>query len=117
MLRTSSFLILLFVVCCQNKTTNRVELARVFDHYLYLDEVPMIPNSVDSIMFTYNYIDQWATQKLLIQKAELNLDPRKERVSITVIEDLPSIPARAGLTKILLSEARKISTYSWEYEK
>ena len=59
---------------CQNKQNSRLELARVYDTYLYLDQIPPVPNSVDSMVFMQNYIHQWATQKLLIKKAEFNLD-------------------------------------------
>jgi hypothetical protein len=74
--QTCFFLILFTcILCsCQNKKNTRVELARVYDDYLYLDQTPSIPNSVDSMVFVQNYISQWATQKLLIKKAEFNLD-------------------------------------------
>ena len=45
-------------------------------------------------------------------RAELNLDPLRERVSSMVKEFLPSIPARAGFIRILLSDALKTSIYS-----
>ena len=69
------FILFSFILfSCQNKKNSRIELARVYDAYLYLDQIPAIPNSVDSLVFIQNYINQWATQKLLIKKAEFNLD-------------------------------------------
>ncbi|MAQ69498.1 MAG: hypothetical protein CMD23_00180 [Flavobacteriales bacterium] len=59
---------------CQSQKNSRIELARVYDSYLYLDQIPSAPHSVDSVIFVQNYINQWATQKILIKKAEFNLD-------------------------------------------
>ena len=59
---------------CQNTDNNRTRVARVFDNYLYLDQLPMPPNSQDSVIFTTNFINQWATKELLLNKAKFNID-------------------------------------------
>lgn len=58
-------------------------IARVGDSYLYrseiIDLIPEGTSKADSIAIVQSYIDRWATQKLLIKAAELNI--RKERQS------------------------------------
>ncbi|WP_306353822.1 hypothetical protein [Flavobacterium sp. '19STA2R22 D10 B1'] len=57
-------------------------IARANDSYLYYDEikdlVPAGTSKKDSLIIVKNYIDRWATQKLLIDAAELNLSPEKQ---------------------------------------
>ncbi len=59
-------------------------IARVDESYLYRDEiedlVPAGSSKEDSIAIVKNYIDRWASQKLLIKAAEVNLnaDEKKE---------------------------------------
>jgi hypothetical protein len=52
-------------------------IARVADYYLYKEEikdlVPAGTSKQDSIAIVRNYIDRWASQKLLITAAEVNL--------------------------------------------
>lgn len=56
-------------------------IARVNDNYLYLEEikdlVPAGTSKEDSIAIVRNYIDRWASQKLLISAAEVNLNKEK----------------------------------------
>ncbi len=53
-------------------------IARVEDNYLYREDlkdlVPAGTSKEDSIVIVRNYIDRWASQKLLIHAAEVNLD-------------------------------------------
>ena len=57
-------------------------VARVNDSYLYKDEISdLIPPDVskeDSIVIINNYIDRWATNKILISAAEVNLNQEKQ---------------------------------------
>ena len=84
MLRIKLITIILFFVCCQNTQTERSVVSRVFDNYLYLDELPDLPESVDSLIFIQNYINQWATKKLLLNKAEFNLDKESKLIDSLV---------------------------------
>ncbi len=63
----------------------RVAIAQVKEHELYLDELksalPEELTSEDSTLFADNFIDQWATQTLLLDKAELNLTNEEKDVS------------------------------------
>ena len=75
MLKRFFFVICLFIFfTCQNKEDNRKRVARVFDNYLYLDQLPTPPNAQDSLIFTTNFINQWATKELLFNKAKFNID-------------------------------------------
>ena len=72
--RNIFFILFLFLFSCQQKEVDRVQVARVLNEYLYLDELPSSPHFVDSVMFVQDFINQWATKKLLINKAEFNLE-------------------------------------------
>ncbi len=57
-------------------------IARVNESYLYRDEVSdLVPKGIskeDSLVIINNYIDRWATKKLLIDAAEINLNEDKQ---------------------------------------
>jgi hypothetical protein len=87
-LRTTTavyFLALLFLIAgCDvfKKQNNREVIARVKSHNLYLaDLVSAIPSDIskeDSLTYAGSFINSWATQMLLLDKAELNL-PQAEK--------------------------------------
>lgn len=57
-------------------------LARVNDSYLYKEDlkgiVPPGTSKEDSLVITRNYIDRWASQKLMTNAAEINLSTEKQ---------------------------------------
>jgi hypothetical protein len=57
-------------------------IARVNDNYLYKEDikdlVPKGTSKADSILIVRNFIDRWASQKLLIEKAEVNLSAQQK---------------------------------------
>ena len=67
--------------CSLFERTDDILLARLGDSYLYESEVKSILNSslssADSLAFTQQYIQNWAQEELLLQKAELNIDLSK----------------------------------------
>ncbi len=71
--------LLCFIAGCDvfKKSEEREVIARAGEHKLYVDELlsslPENLNTEDSLTFTTNYITSWATQMLLLDKAELNL--------------------------------------------
>ena len=68
------FTICLFLLfSCHNQEKNRKKVARVFDSYLYYDQLPKPLNNQDSIIFVTNFINQWATKELLVNKAKFNI--------------------------------------------
>lgn len=77
-----SFLIVsifFLMISCNSSSSDAKQgvLARVNDTYLYKDDIKnLIPEGTstqDSIDIVKNYIDRWASQKLLIDVAEVNL--------------------------------------------
>jgi len=74
---------LLALCSCNNRPEAKPEaVARVNDSYLYREDlkglVPAGTSKEDSTIIVRNFIDQWASQKLLIQQAELNLGDEKK---------------------------------------
>ena len=66
-------------------------VARVKDYYLSKSELAeAIPEGLvgaDSIIWAKNYINEWATDKLMYQKAKLNLDASKEKALEKLVSD------------------------------
>lgn len=58
-------------------------LARVNDTYLYREDIiPLIDENIspeDSVLIVANFINRWATQQLLIDKARYNLSLRQQQ--------------------------------------
>jgi hypothetical protein len=73
------WIVLLFSSCdFFKKEVNSTAIARVKDSYLYKEElnnlVPKGTSKQDSLQIVRSFIDRWASQKLLINAAELNID-------------------------------------------
>ena len=68
--------------CKTNSDPAGVELARVYDNYLYLDNLeqamPQNINGKDSLLFVQNFINNWITSELVIAQAEKNLPEEKK---------------------------------------
>jgi len=81
------FVIILFY-SCSSKDNNRKAIAKVYDTFLYEEDVVgLLPESLskgDSVILVKNYINKWAKEQLLIQKAEINLQEEKEHINILV---------------------------------
>lgn len=73
------FILILFtqIFSCDKESENINAIARVNDTYLFEDDLaPLIPQNLskdDSLLFRINYINTWATEHLLLQKAKLNI--------------------------------------------
>ena len=74
------FLIVFVFYSCNffNKEVKPTAIARVNNNYLFEEElnnlVPKGTSKQDSIQIVRSFIDRWASQKLLINAAELNID-------------------------------------------
>lgn len=64
------------------KEQKQDSIARVGENYLYKEDIQNIvakgTSKEDSILIIRSFIDRWATQKLLIDAAERNLDDKKK---------------------------------------
>ena len=90
--RTSFFLIF-FLVCSCNyfKPQQKPQsIARVGKNYLYKSDIAtLVPEGTskeDSLLLVRDFIDRWASQKLLIEAAERNLSDAKKREYNTLIK-------------------------------
>lgn len=84
--------LLFFAVGCDvfKKDEERTVVARVKEHQLYLDQLVLaLPDNLteaDSLNFANGYIESWATQMLLLNKAELNLPEEEKNVELQLEE-------------------------------
>lgn len=79
-----SFFVVLLIVSCGSFLKEKEEkepLARVGDHYLYKEDIlPLLRKGIsheDSASFVTNYINNWASKQLLLDKAKINLQEEK----------------------------------------
>ena len=79
----ASILIILATSCNYFKKDEKPEaIARVGENYLFLEDIKdLVPNGSskeDSVQIVEGFINRWASQKLMIAKAELNLEDSKK---------------------------------------
>ncbi len=71
-----------FFISCSQKQDKEEAIARVSNIYLYKSDLEeLLPSDVakeDSILLVKNYINSWAKDQLLLQKARINLNDNKE---------------------------------------
>lgn len=78
------FLLLLVTGCNYFETADpRVPVARVNDAYLYEEDIQALISEEytpqDSALVVSNFINRWATQRLLIDRAKVNLPDEKQQ--------------------------------------
>ncbi|PKA82062.1 hypothetical protein ATE92_0187 [Ulvibacter sp. MAR_2010_11] len=72
-----------FLVSCDyfTRDSEKVPIARANDSYLYEEDIKALISETtseeDSTLIVNNYINRWATQKLLINQARINLSEEK----------------------------------------
>jgi hypothetical protein len=79
---------IVFLLSCKNgsgpENKDRKPIARVFDKYLYADELNGVVAAgtppADSAKITSNYITNWAHEALILKKAESNLNEEQKNV-------------------------------------
>lgn len=77
--KSLSILALLLATSCHffKEVDDRIPVARVNETYLYYDDIQDLvsegTSKEDSILVVQNYINQWATQQLLVDGAKINL--------------------------------------------
>ena len=83
MIRYLAYILFFTLVACDyiKKPQEPESVARVGDDFLYRSDLQnLVPNGTskeDSIAIVKSFIDRWATQKLLFEAAELNLNSEK----------------------------------------
>lgn len=92
MIRNSLFILVLLVCSCNYFKPKQIpqSIARVGKNYLYKSDiatlVPKGTSKEDSILLVRDFIDRWASQKLLINAAERNLSDNKKKVYNNLIK-------------------------------
>jgi len=91
---------------------DRVPLARVYDSYLYQEDVRnLIPegtSSEDSALFMSNYVNRWAQDELFMHQAKINLSEKKQQEFKTLIENYRNELYTEAYKDVIIS--RKIDT-------
>ena len=76
------------VSACNTSQEETMPVAKVFDSFLYeTDILEILPSNIskeDSLVFVKNYINNWAKEQLLVQKAKINLQEEKEQINTLV---------------------------------
>jgi hypothetical protein len=85
------FALIALCISCGDKERPKTDaVARVNDSYLFPDEltglVPAGTSKADSIAIIKNYIDRWASQRLLYDAAEVNLGKERQEEYNQLIE-------------------------------
>lgn len=86
-------LLVLLACSCEffKQDTDREPIARVNDAFLYKDDISgLITENIskeDSAVRVNNYINQWATQQLLMNGARINLSQDKQDAFDNLVED------------------------------
>jgi hypothetical protein len=92
-------------------------VAKAFDYYLYRDDltgvVPEGASLQDSISIVKNYIDNWMRQKVILHKAENNLNDEKKNVQRQLDEYRNSLVVYAYETELI---SQKLDTNVSEEE-
>ena len=108
MIRNSFFLIFLVVCSCNYfKPQQKAQsIARVGKNYLYKSDiatlVPAGTSKKDSLLLVRDYINRWASQKLLIDAAERNLsDAKKNEYNALIKQYKVDLYTRAYIEEIV----------------
>jgi hypothetical protein len=84
------FSILLTACTLFNSKSKTKAIARVNSDYLYIEDIiNLVPPGIskeDSIVIVRSFIDRWASKKLLIKVAEVNLNSTKKATFDTLIQ-------------------------------
>lgn len=103
----ASVLLFLGTACeFMEKTEQRELVARVNDSYLYADDIATLVSEEtspeDSALIVSNYITRWATQKLLIGRAKVNLSTEKQKEFDKLVENYKNELFAKAYTDIII---------------
>lgn len=117
------YIILFFLFfSCDNyfKNQSNIDVARVEDEYLTQFEIESIfensTNSADSTMVLNNYINNWAANKLLIQRALLNLTDENQNRIQDLVDDYKSDILINSYIDAMVNENMNLEVTSYELD-
>ena len=89
----------------RDSTEGKDAVARAYDYFLYPEDlqglVPVGASREDSVAIIKNYIDNWFRQKVVLRKAERNLDDEKKDVEKKLEEYRNSLLTYAYETELV----------------
>ena len=117
------YIILFFLFfSCDNyfKNQSNMDVARVEDEYLTQFEIESIfensTNPADSTMVLNNYINNWAANKLLIQRALLNLTEENQNRIQDLVDDYKSDILINSYIDAMVNENMNLEVSSYELD-
>ena len=117
------YIILFFLFfSCDNyfKNQSNIDVARVEDEYLTQFEIESIfensTNLADSTMVLNNYINNWAANKLLIQRALLNLTEENQNRIQDLVDDYKSDILINSYIDAMVNENMNLEVSSYELD-
>jgi hypothetical protein len=117
------YIILFFLFfSCDNyfKNQSNIDVARVEDEYLTQFEIESIfensTNSADSTVVLNNYINNWAANKLLIQRALLNLTEENQNRIQDLVDDYKSDILINSYIDAMVNENMNLEVTSYELD-
>jgi len=106
-LKKLALVFFVFIIGCNpiRNTDSDIVLARVYDKYLYLEDmeglVPPNASMRDSLTIVQNYINKWIKQQLIIGKSEQNLTREERDFSVQLEEYHNSLIIYAYESKLI----------------
>ncbi len=81
----SGYILLIFILLSCEKDDKKVNaIARVYNNYLYQEDlnkkIPKDLTKSDSVLYRNNFINNWATEQLLLEKAKINVESENEEI-------------------------------------
>ena len=117
------YIILFFLFfSCDNyfKNQSNIDVARVEDEYLTQFEIESIfensTNLADSTMVLNNYINNWAANKLLIQRALVNLTEKNQNRIQDLVDDYKSDILINSYIDAMVNENMNLEVSSYELD-
>ncbi|MBJ2175234.1 peptidyl-prolyl cis-trans isomerase [Aureibaculum sp. A20] len=81
-------IVVLAIFSCKRSENEGNPVAKVYENVLYEKDInEILPDNIsqeDSLIFVKNYINKWAREQLLVQKAKINLHEEKEHINTLV---------------------------------
>jgi len=108
----SSLFLLSFLISCESITQAKQDrlIARAYNHYLYWSdierELPSFSSEQDSLSKVNFLINEWARQKLIYEKALINLDADKISVLNAMVNDYKTNLFKNAYRELILKSSQ-----------
>ena len=76
--------LIVIISSCGNDANDKNPVAKVYNNVLFEEDITaVLPEQLtkeDSILFVNSFINKWAREQLLLQKAKINLNKEEESI-------------------------------------